>query len=163
MKTLFILRHAKSSWSEPDLADFDRPLNDRGKAAAPFMGELVRKKGLAPDVIFSSPAVRAKKTAKLFKEGGKFDADIIFDDRIYEASPGTLLYVAAEASDEHMSVMLVGHNPGMEGVVRVLTGHAESMPTAAVAVIDLEIEAWSDIASGIGKLRAIFRPRDEMP
>ncbi|HEV7698856.1 MAG TPA: histidine phosphatase family protein [Pyrinomonadaceae bacterium] len=162
MKTLFILRHAKSSWADKDLTDFDRPLNDRGKAAAPFMGRLLREKGLAPDVIFSSQAVRAKKTAKLFKDAGQFDADIIFDERIYEASTTTLLNVASDATDDHHSVMLVGHNPGMEGLVRILTGHAEPMPTAAIAVIDLDIQRWTDIASGVGKLRAIFRPRDEM-
>ena len=74
----------------------------------------------------------------------------------------TLLYVAGAVDDSISSVMLVGHNPGMEGAVRVLTGHAEAMPTAAVAVIDLDIDSWKAIASGRGSLRAIFRPRDEM-
>jgi phosphohistidine phosphatase len=162
MKTLFLLRHAKSSWKEANIADFDRPLNERGRRAAPFMGRLLKERGLSPDLIISSPAKRARKTAKLFREAGEYKAEIIFDDRIYEASPSTLLYVAGEADDSLHSVMLVGHNPGMEGIVRVLTGQNEPMPTAAIAVVDLDIDTWKQIASGRGTLRAIFRPRDEM-
>jgi phosphohistidine phosphatase len=162
MKTLFLLRHAKSSWKEVDVADFDRPLNERGRHAAPFMGRLLRERGLKPDLIISSPARRARKTAKLFKDAGEFNAPLVFDERIYEASPTTLLYVAAEADDSNSSIMLVGHNPGIEGTVRLLTGQAEAMPTAAIAVIDLDIDGWKDISAGRGGLRAIFRPRDEM-
>jgi phosphohistidine phosphatase len=162
MKTLFLLRHAKSSWKEPDIADFDRPLNERGRRAAPFMGRLLKVRGFAPDLIISSPAKRARKTAKVFKEAGEYEAEIVFDDRIYEASPNALLYVAGEIDDSLRSVMLVGHNPGMEGILRVLTGLTEPMPTAAVAVIDLDIDTWKQIASDRGTLRAIFRPRDEM-
>jgi len=162
MKTLFLLRHAKSSWKEADIADFDRPLNERGRRAAPFMGRLLKERGFAPDLIISSPAKRARKTAKLVKAGGEYEAEIVFDDRIYEASASTLLYVAGEIDDSIDSVMLVGHNPGMEGAVRVLTGRPEPMPTAAVAVIDLDIDTWKQIASGRGTLHAIFRPRDEM-
>lgn len=162
MKTLFLLRHAKSSWKEADLADFDRPLNERGRRAAPFMGRLLQDRGFSPDLIISSPARRARKTAKLFKEAGDYEAEVMFDDRIYEASSNTLVYVAGEVDDSINAVMLVGHNPGMEGAVRVLTGLTEPMPTAAVAVIDLDVDSWKQIASGRGTLRAIFRPRDEM-
>lgn len=162
MKTLFLVRHAKSSWKELDLADFDRPLNERGRRAAPFMGRLLKDRGLAPELIISSPARRARRTAKLVKEGGSFASDIVYDDRIYEASPNTLLHVAGEVGDSIRSMMLVGHNPGMEGAIRFLTGRIEPMPTAAVAVIDLEIESWKDIGSDCGVLHAIYRPRDEM-
>jgi phosphohistidine phosphatase len=162
MKTLFLLRHAKSSWKEADIADFDRPLNERGRRSAPFMGRLLKERGLSPDLIISSPAKRARKTAKLVKEAGEYAAEIVFDDRIYEASPSTILYVAGEVDDSLDSVMLVGHNPGMEGAVRVLTGQTEAMPTAGVAVIDLDIDAWKQIASGCGAVREILRPRDEM-
>ena len=162
MKTLFLLRHAKSSWKEDGIADLDRPLNERGRGAAPFIGRLLRERGFAPDLIVSSPARRARKTAKLVQEAGEFDAPLLFDERIYEASPGSLLNVAAETDDGVNSLMLVGHNPGMEGLVRVLTGNSEPMPTAAVAVIDLAIDAWENSAPGRGTLRAIIRPRDEM-
>jgi phosphohistidine phosphatase len=162
MKTLFILRHAKSSWDDPDLADFDRPLNARGRAAAPFMGEFMANRGLVPDVILSSPAVRARKTAKLAKHAGNLKAEIEHDERIYEASPQTLRQVAAEIDDKFVSAMIIGHNPGVEGFVRFLTGVAERMPTAALAVIELDIYRWEEIDARTGTLRSLIRPRDEM-
>ena len=162
MKTLYILRHAKSSWDDPDLADFDRPLNGRGKTAAPFMGEVMRRKGWMPEVILSSPAVRARETARRAKKGGDLEADIKHDERIYEASPQTLRQVASEIEDGADSAMIVGHNPGMEGLVRFLTGKAESMPTAALAVIELDLDSWKDIDAKSGKLKKIIRPKDEM-
>lgn len=162
MKTVFVLRHAKSSWDDQDLEDFDRPLNDRGEKAAPFMGELMARNGFSPDVIVSSPAVRARGTAALAKEGGGLAAEIRFDERIYEASPKTLRQVIAEADDNFRSLMIVGHNPGMEGLVKLLTGRLEAMPTAALAVIDLDIDAWSDVEPDRGGLRKVFRPKEEM-
>ena len=162
MKTLYVLRHAKSSWDTPELADFDRPLNNRGKTAAPFMGEVMTANGFTPDVIVSSPAVRARETARLTKEAAHLKADIIHDERIYEASPRTLKTVASSIDDRFGSAMLVGHNPGMEGIVRLLTGKSEEMPTAALAVIELDIDRWSEIDSGLGSLRRMVRPKEEM-
>jgi phosphohistidine phosphatase len=162
MKTLYVLRHAKSSWDNAKLADFDRPLNDRGEAAAPFMGELMAANGFVPDVIVSSPAVRARETARLAKEAAHVTADIIHDERIYEASPRTLQSVLSSIDDRFDSAMLVGHNPGMEGIVRLLTGRSEEMPTAALAVIDLDIQNWNEVDSGLGSLRRIVRPKKEM-
>ena len=162
MKTLFLLRHAKSSWKEAELSDFDRPLNERGRRAAPFMGRLLRERGFAPELIISSTAKRARKTARLLTEGAQYEVPVIFDDRIYEASSSTLLYVAGGVDNAISSLMLIGHNPGMEGAIRVLTGQIEPMPTTAVAIIDLDIENWKEIAADHGSLKAIFRPRDEM-
>ncbi|HVF29735.1 MAG TPA: histidine phosphatase family protein [Pyrinomonadaceae bacterium] len=162
MKTLFVLRHAKSSWEDPDLADFDRPLNDRGNRAAPFMGEVMRQRDLEPEVILSSPAVRARETARLVKENGDIEARIVFDERIYEASVHTLRQVASAVDEKFRSVMVVGHNPGMEGIVRYLTGLREAMPTASLAIIDLDISNWSELAPETGTLRAVIRPKDEM-
>lgn len=162
MKTLFILRHAKSSWSDPDLADFERPLNDRGKDAAPFMGKLMRENGFQPEVILTSPAVRARHTAALVKEAGGLSGILQFDARIYEASPQGLRQVVTELDDSHASAMLVGHNPGIEGFIRFLTGSLEPMPTAALAVIELGIDKWNVISEGCGKLQKVFRPKDEM-
>ena len=162
MKTLFILRHAKSSWSDPDLADFDRPLNDRGERAAPFMGELMADKGFAPDVILSSPAVRARQTALLVKDAGGFLSDLVFDDRIYEASPHSLRQVVSEIADSFPSAMLIGHNPGIEGFIRFLTAKNEPMPTAALAVMELDIDSWNEVNDGCGELKDIYRPKDEM-
>lgn len=162
MKQLFLLRHAKSSWEDPDLADFDRPLNGRGRVVAPFMGELIARRTLLPDVIVSSPAKRAAQTAELVKENSGFNVPLRFDERIYEASPQGLRQVVAELTDDVGSVMLVGHNPGMEGFIRFLTGEDEAMPTAALAHIDLDIKNWPDIAAKSGALRSIIRPKEEM-
>jgi phosphohistidine phosphatase len=162
MKTLFLLRHAKSSWDNADQADFDRQLNGRGLAAAPFMGNLMAEEDLLPGVIVSSPAERAKATAELVRQGGRMDAEILFDDLIYEASPGTLLSVASKISAEFESAMIVGHNPGVEGFIRVLTGISESMPTAALAIVQLDISSWRGIAPGSGTLVEVIRPKEKM-
>jgi phosphohistidine phosphatase len=161
MKKLYLLRHAKSSWDDASLADFDRPLNDRGLRTAPLMGRLMREKKFVPELVLASPAERASTTATLVRAAAGFGPEIRHDDRIYEASPGTLLQIAAGLDDEYGSVMLVGHNPGMEGFVRLLTDSIEPMPTAALAVIDLDISRWSDVGAGAGRLRAVFRPKTE--
>jgi len=160
MKRLFIIRHAKSSWDDASLSDFERPLNERGEKAASFMGKFMRKNDLEPSVVISSSAVRAKQTAKLARKTAEFSCELRFDGRIYEASPRTLLQVAAETDDAHASAMLVGHNPGMEGLIQLLTGESERMPTAALAVIELNINKWQEIADGCGKLQSICRPKD---
>jgi len=162
MKTLYIMRHAKSSWADTDLADFDRPLNDRGQRDAPFMGNVMRDNGYAPDIILSSPAVRARETARSVKKGGDLNGEIVFDDRIYEASPQSLKQVVSEIGDKHTSAMLVGHNPGIEGFIRYLTGTLEPMPTAALAVIELNTASWSGVDANSGKLIRIIRPKDEL-
>jgi len=155
------MRHAKSSWDNSDLADFDRPLNDRGEAAAPFMGELIAGRGLAPEEIVSSPAKRALQTATLVKESGGIEAPIRLDERIYEAGAQTLKQVASEFRDELDIMMMIGHNPGFEGFVSFLTGKQESMPTAALAVIDLDIDKWSDVKNGEGDLIEVIRPKEQ--
>ncbi len=160
MKTLFILRHAKSNWQNADLSDFDRPLNERGLKTAPFMGELMKKNLFQPELILSSPAKRAEQTARLVKESANLDGEIQFDERIYEASPSRLLEVISEQNEQTDSLMLVGHNPGLEGLVRFLTGESEPMPTAALAVIDLDADKWSQIKSLTGNLRTLIRPKE---
>jgi phosphohistidine phosphatase len=162
MKTLFVLRHAKSSWDYPNLSDFDRPLNERGNETAPFMGELMHSKNLVPEVILSSPAKRAQRTAELFKEGAQIDAEILFKEQIYEASPHRLLYLIAEIEDDFQSAMMVGHNPGFEGIVRVISGESHRMPTAALAVVDLDIDSWQEVRPECGTLREIFIPKQEL-
>lgn len=160
MKTLYLLRHAKSSWEDRTVSDFERPLNERGKANAPIVGKLMAEIGLEPYVILSSPALRARATAELVKRSGNFDAEIRFEDRIYEASPQTLQQVISELNDAYVSALLVGHNPGIEGFIRLLTGEEESMPTAALANIELHIDNWDLIGSGRGELQKVYRPKD---
>jgi phosphohistidine phosphatase len=162
MKRLLLLRHAKSSWDDPSLDDFERPLNSRGRAAAPFMGQLIAARGLVPDVFISSTARRAAETARMAHEACGAERPLIFDERIYDASAARLNVIVSEIADRHASAMLVGHNPGMEGLVRSLTGEIHAMPTAALAVIDLEIDAWEEVCSLRGRLADLVRPRDEM-
>lgn len=161
MKTLFIMRHAKSSWDDPNQSDFERPLNERGLKTAPLMGEIMSKNNFTPEIIVSSPAMRAGQTAELVKKSAAFDAEIKFDERIYEASPQRLLEVISDFENDFDSAMIVGHNPGFESLVRILTGKIEPMPTAALAIVDLEIDAWREIGFETGSLRKIIRPKDE--
>ncbi len=162
MKTLFVLRHAKSSWENPEVSDFERRLNKRGLRALPQMGNAMFRNQFQPATMLSSPAKRAKQTAVLIKETAQLKCPIKYDERIYEASPHRLLEVISELDQTTGSAMLVGHNPGLEGLIRILTGETHSMPTAALAVIDLGAENWNEIGAEIGKLRAIFRPSDEL-
>lgn len=159
MKKLFILRHAKSTWDIPDISDFDRPLNTRGLNDAPFMGELLAAKETVPEMIVSSPAKRAMHTAILVRESAGINPEVIFDERVYEASPQNLRQVISEFSNVCQTALIVGHNPGIEGLIRFLSGRIESMPTAALAVIDLDIESWSEIKADCGTLVEVIRPK----
>jgi len=160
MKRLYVLRHAKSSWDDAGLSDFDRPLNKRGFETAPFMGRTMLEKDYLPDIVVASPAARAASTAKLAAKAASFSRSLSFDERIYEASPQTLMEVMSELEPKAASAMIVGHNPGMEGLIRALTGELTSMPTAALAVIDLNIDEWSAIRPGSGKLVEVLRPKE---
>jgi len=162
MKTLFLLRHAKSSWDDLSLSDFDRPLNERGRRTAPFMGELMRKRGLSPQIIISSPAARAGETALAVTKAAGLKVEPVYDARIYEASPHTLVEIITAIDDLRSSAMLVGHNPGMEGVVNFLTGRVEPMPTAALAVLELDIDRWQDMNAGSARKAEILRPKEQM-
>ena len=171
MKTIFVLRHAKSSWNNSSLSDFERPLNERGKEAAPFMGEFMKKNDFAPDLIISSPAERAKQTAEYVKKAADFPAEIRFDEKIYEASPLRLLEVISQTDENAEKLLIVGHNPGFEGLVRVLSGKDARMPTAALAVLDLDIGDWAEIYDECisleevkicGNLRTLIIPQEEM-
>lgn len=162
MKTLFVLRHAKSSWDNPDSADFDRQLNEQGLKTAPIMGETMYRNQFQPAAIISSPAKRAKQTAVLIREMAQLESGIEYDERIYEASPHRLLKVISEIDEKNESAMLVGHNPGLEGLIKILTGEVCSLSTAALAVIDLTAENWSEITGETGKLRAVYSPKDDL-
>ncbi|MGI8469624.1 MAG: SixA phosphatase family protein [Pyrinomonadaceae bacterium] len=161
MKTLLLLRHAKSSWEKSDLADFDRPLNSRGLAAAPLAGNIIYDRHLQLDLILSSPAKRAKQTAVLVKETGQITVKIQYEEKIYEASPLSLLSILAEQSDKNESILLVGHNPGLEGLIKVLTGKTATVQTATLAKINLKIENWQGISPNCGELEFVARAEEE--
>ena len=162
MKILFVLRHAKSSWDNPDLSDFERPLNSRGLDTARFIGGLIYERRFAPQIIVSSPAKRAKQTAILVKELAEIGKPIIFDERIYEASPLALFNLIREFDEKYESVLLIGHNPGFEQIVRMLTGENVTMPTAGLAKINLDLANWHDLEIHSNELEFLIRPKDEM-
>ena len=158
MKRLLLLRHAKSSWSEPNLADFDRPLNERGIEETQIIGGRIRENGIDVSLIISSPAKRAVDTAVRIRDISGLNAEITCDEQIYEASPLTLMRVVSNLSPDFESVLLIGHNPGLEGFIRLVTGTIHPMSTASLADITFEIEEWCQISAGGGKLNGIFRP-----
>ena len=162
MKTLFLLRHAKSSWVDDNLSDFDRPLNKQGLEIIPRVGENIFDGKFQIDQILSSPAKRAKQTAILVREAAQLKADIKYDERIYEASPHRLLDVVSGTEEANTSVLLVGHNPGLEGFIKILTGEIQSMQTGTLAVIDLKIEQWSELGIGSGFVRKMINPKSEI-
>jgi phosphohistidine phosphatase len=159
MKTLLVLRHAKSSWNNPALDDHERPLNTRGRRDAPRMGLLMRESGLIPDVVISSDAVRARLTAEAVAEAARYRGEILLDPRLYLAGPADILSPLSALRDNVETVMIVGHNPGLETLVEQLTGEPQDMPTAALAQIRLPIDRWRDLAlSTRGRLVGLWRP-----
>jgi phosphohistidine phosphatase len=169
MKTLFLLRHAKSSWDHPGLSDFERPLAVRGERAAPRMAAFMKDEGLIPAVVLCSTARRARETWALMEEHLGGGAQVAFLDSLYGAGPGRMLEAARSHAEDRSPVMLVGHNPGMEDLAHALAGSGpetelqslrRKYPTAGLAVIDIDVTAWSDVVAGLGVLRRFVRPRD---
>ncbi len=167
MKTLLLLRHAKSSWNNGALQDFDRPLNERGKGAAPLMGGWMRKQKLRPEAVISSPAERARQTIVLVMEAAKFDpglykfkAEVQYDERLYGASAAQLLEVITQIEPIANQALLVGHNPGLEDLIEMLTGKAERVPTAALACVNLNVGKWDEVQRGGGSLEWLMKPKE---
>lgn len=146
MKKLILVRHAKSSWDDPALPDHDRPLNDRGQRDAPKMGERLAKRGVLPDLILSSSAVRALTTAQIIAEKIGYDRKaIVVDRRIYGAQVSTLLYLIQELDDAHKQVMLFGHNPELTELAHRFSDDIEDMPTCAVVELTFDVKRWVDV------------------
>ena len=142
MKTLLIMRHAKSSWNHPGLSDYERPLNKRGKRDAPRMGKFLRQEGLVPDRILTSSAKRARKTANTVAKTSGYTRKVKKLDALYDTVPGVYFETLQVLPEKYRRVLVVGHNPTMEQLVHHFTGHLKRMPTAAVAHIALPIERW---------------------
>jgi phosphohistidine phosphatase len=159
MKTLLLLRHAKSSWDDASMADFDRPLNARGERDAPRVGEFLREKNPSIDLVVCSPAVRARETAAAVLRGGKFDVPVTYDERIYEAALSTLFQVVGGFPESAGVVLMVGHNPGFEELLSKLTGRLQSMATAALACLELPTDRWSHSPNVRAELRWFQVPR----
>ena len=161
MKTVLILRHAKSSWSNPGLADIDRPLNKRGKRDAPHMGSLLREQDIVPDLILSSPARRAKKTVQAVSEYSSFDGEFEIVPDFYPGDPETFIVTLMSVPDQVDSVMIVAHNPGLEEFLYELAGESARMPTSALAQVALPIDTWQDLEDEVqGKLVNLWRVKE---
>jgi phosphohistidine phosphatase len=161
MKSVLVLRHAKSSWKYPDKTDHERPLNKRGKRDAPLIGRLLKKERLVPDVIISSTAMRARATAEAIAKASGYKGDITFNRSLYASGPQAYIDVLHDLSDEYVRVLIIGHNPGLQELVEMLTGEIHLMPTCSLAHVKFRVDKWSDIDNKIkGKVAGIWRPRD---
>ena len=163
MRRLYLLRHAKSSWDEPGLGDRDRPLAPRGRKASKLIAEHLREEAIEPELVLCSPSVRTRQTLERI---GLEDAEVRIEDELYGASAGELLAVLNDVADGVDSVMLIGHNPGMESLALELAGSGaelarmrEKFPTAALATLAFE-GSWRELAPDSAELVAFVKPRE---
>ena len=164
-RRLALVRHAKSSWADPDLVDRDRPLNARGRRAAALVGQHLRDTGVQPDLAVCSTATRARQTLELLSL--PTTTDILIEEQLYGAQPDELLARVRRIPAPVMSALLIGHNPGLEEFARMLVGEPnalpEKFPTGAVADLRLPIRTWDDLAAGTGRLHTFVIPRQLHP
>lgn len=173
MKTLGLFRHAKSDWHDPRARDFDRPLNLRGIKGAGLIGRHIRDHGMQWERVIASPAVRVAETIELAAKASGRPIAVNWDRRIYLASSATLLDLLREQKDDPGSILMVGHNPGLEDVIFDLVPDDGTsplrdvvevkFPTASFAVIELDIGHWADLKDRCGRLVHLIRPRDLDP
>lgn len=173
VKTLGLFRHAKSDWDDPRARDFDRPLNGRGRRGAALMGRHIIAHGIRWGRILASPAVRVTQTIEISMQAANIRAPVRWDRRIYLASSPTLIELLREQEGDPASILMVGHNPGLEDVIFDLVPDdggsplrdvvEEKFPTAAFAVLEMDIAAWADLEEGSARLVHLARPRDLDP
>ena len=178
MKSLTILRHAKSGWDAPVERDFDRPINARGRRGAEVIGQYAKRQALAIDHIVASPAVRVVETLDIFQPAAGLGAiEPLWDRRIYLASAATLLDVVREAGGDARNLLIAGHNPGLEDLVLMLVPETapetaddglraqveEKLPTSALVRLEIDIDQWSALDVGTARIAAFTRPRDLDP
>jgi phosphohistidine phosphatase len=163
MKTLYLVRHAKSSWDDPSLDDIDRPLNPRGKRDAPEMGERLKKLKILPDLLITSPGKRARSTAKkIARQIGYPKKDILIDDALYHGSDDMLIDIVKNLPDTTQSVMLFGHNPGFTAFANQLCNiNIYNIPTAGIVAIDFHTDNWHDAEPGKGELVFFDYPKKQ--
>jgi phosphohistidine phosphatase len=168
MRTLYVLRHAKSDWGDASLSDFDRPLNGRGWKAAKAMGSEMRERGLAPDFVLLSPSARTTETLARVEEGFGATFEKVEERSIYLAETGTLVELVKNVPARSERLMIVGHNPGMHELVLVLSSGPQDLraeaaakfPTGALAEISFDVNDWADVAPGSGYIRSFLKPRE---
>ena len=170
MLTLSLLRHAKSSWSDARLKDCERPLNERGERAAPRMGAFMARRGLVPDLVLCSTALRARRTLDLVlpRFNGRSAPKVVYEDALYLASPGILLRFIQQVEPHVRDTMVVGHDPGLHSLALQLAGSGDwddmraledKFPTTGLAVIAFDLRSWADIQPGTGRLQLFMTPK----
>ncbi len=161
MKTLLLMRHAKSSWEDDQLPDHDRPLNDRGKRDVPGMGERLAERNILPDMIISSSAERAKHTATIIAPYVKMPASrVSVAEELYMANPDVFLSITQLSVDNVDTLMLVSHNPGITQFAATLTDSPiDHMPTAAIFICRFDVAAWHQVNEGMGQYVAFEYPK----
>jgi phosphohistidine phosphatase len=160
MRILYLLRHAKSSWADATLRDFDRPLKKRGREAAERIGQRMASENLSNPLVICSPAVRTRETAEIVLTSAKLNVEPRFDERIYEASLRELDQIVTEIPDDKDVAIMIGHNPGFEELLSFLTGEHRGMPTCALAKIGFGDVSWKDVRAGKGSLEWFIAPKE---
>ena len=163
IKNIILVRHAKSDWSVAGQRDFDRTLNDRGHMDAPRMGIKFKDRGIMPDILISSPALRAKLTAEYFAEQLKYDFEkIVWNEDIYDASIRVLLNEISLFDDNWNTVMIFGHNPGLSYLAEYITKEEiGEIPTCSVMSIEFTIDSWKEVSQGMGKISFYDYPKND--
>ena len=160
MKTLFLMRHAKAGPSQAGMADFDRPLVPEGVAASERIGEFIKSEGLVIDAVFSSAAVRARQTVEAVLQAAGLALNIKYDERIYQAGPLQLLEVLSELERDVTSMLVVGHNPTMEELIKLCTQESVHLSAGTLGQIEFEIEQWDEVPGANGALVRTIQPKD---
>jgi phosphohistidine phosphatase len=161
MKTLLLMRHGKSSWKETKLKDRERPLNKRGRKSVSRMGELLKEAELVPQVIYSSSAIRARQTVEALVTACGFTGEVEYLDSFYMAEPEVYLKRLRKLPDDIERIMLIGHNPGLEALMQILSGRVEALPTASIAYLSLPISSWKDsYVDTKAELIEVWRPKE---
>ena len=160
-KRLFIIRHAKSSWKDTSISDFNRPLNKRGQENAPMMGERLKKRGIKPDIILSSPALRAKTTAEIIAKKVNYKKEIVLNEDIYASMDMILHKIIKKTDDKNETLFIFGHNPDLEMLVEKYVSFHEDLVTCGVVEIEFDCKSWKDISRKNAKLISYDYPKKE--
>jgi phosphohistidine phosphatase len=161
MKTLLLMRHAKSSWKDDSLEDFERPLKKRGIKDAKKIAKVIHKNDLNPDLILASSSTRTKETVEVVAETLKFEKKIVYLDDLYMGEPQDFIHALQTLSDDYNTVMIVAHNPGLEAYLQIIDGEIEAMPTGALGYLVLVLDKWQEITlDTMGDLIGFWTPKD---
>lgn len=164
MKNLYLIRHAKSSWDQQGLRDFDRPLNGRGLETAPLMAQLLLRNGIKPDLLIASPAKRTLATARFFADAfGIDESEIRHEQDLYLPSTPELLYIIKNLPNDKHTIFLFGHNPGLTHLANMFTAsYIDNVPTCGVVHIQAEINSWENLSEASGAVARTYFPKNEL-